>query len=120
MFTISSDSTTNTLVVQYSLISSDNLQQTATINNISLSDGGFHHIGVAVHDIWLSVIIDGVIKLRRELASSAATEADNIYVGTLNQDEQPTLQGSIYLCILKIKDEVEIQAIKSNETISEC
>lgn len=100
LFTVSSDSTTNTFIIQYSLIRSNGqlLQQTATISNVLLGDDRFHHIAVAVHDTWLTVILDGVVRLRRELTSSVATEADNIYVGTLNELEQPTFEGMSMCC----------------------
>jgi len=98
LFAISSDSTTNTLIVQYSLISSDNqlLQQTVIISDVPLSDGGFHHIAVAMYNTWLTVIVDSEFKLRRELTSSDITEAGIIFVGTLNEDQQPTFQGAVF------------------------
>jgi len=97
LFTILSDSTTNILTIQYLLISSDNqfLQQTTTISDVPLGDGGFHHIAVAVYNTWLTVIVDGEFRLRREFTYPDATEADNIYVGTLNEDQQPTFQGEV-------------------------
>ena len=96
-FTISSDSTTSTLTIQYILISRGNqfLQQTTTISDVPLGDGGFHHIAVAMYNTWLTVIVDGEFKLRREFTYPVATEADNIYAGTLNEDQQPTFQGEI-------------------------
>lgn len=93
LFTLSSNSSANVLVVQYLLMNEQ--QQTREIENVSLSDHAFHHIAVAVHGIQLTVAVDGLFKLRQSLAYPVDVRAENIFIGTLNDGENPTLQGIV-------------------------
>ena len=93
LFTLSSDSNTNTLIVQYLLMNEQH--QTRAIKNVSLSNHGFHHIAVAVHDVQLTVTVDGLFKLRQTLLYPVDVRAENIFIGTLNDAENPTLQGIV-------------------------
>ena len=95
LFTISSDSNSNTLIVQHVLTNgSTELQQARMIEDVFLSNNDFHHIAVAMHGAQLTVTVDGTIKLQEELAFPVIN-SENIFIGVLNDGENPTLQGTI-------------------------
>ena len=91
LFTLSSDSNTNILVVQYLLMNEQH--QSSGIEDVFLSNHAFHHIAVAVHGVQLTVAVDGVFRLRQPLLYPVDVRAENIFIGTLNDGENPTLQG---------------------------
>ena len=90
---LSSNSNTNTLVVQYLLMNEQH--QSSEIKNVFLSDHAFHHIAVAVHGAQLTVAVDGLFKFRQLLLYPVDVRAENIFIGTLNDGENPTLQGIV-------------------------
>ena len=92
---ISSDSNSNTLLVQLLLVNgSTEMQQNRLIDNVSLSNNEFHHIAVAVYDVQLTVTVNGVIKLQENLAFPVVN-SESIVIGALNDGENRTLQGTI-------------------------
>lgn len=99
LFTVSSNSNTNTLILEYVLVNgSIELLEDSVIRNVFLSNNDFHHIAVAVHGVQLTVTVDGVFKLRRALAFPVAVRMENIFIGVLNHGENPTLQGIVVTC----------------------
>ena len=99
LFTASSNSITNTLIVQYLMMNgNDELQQVREIKNVFLSNNDFHHIAIAVYNVQLTVIVDGVFRLRQVLSFPVVVEAEDIFIGTLNDGENPTLQG-VCVCV---------------------
>ena len=93
LFTLSSNSISNILVVQYLLMNEQH--QTREIENVFLSNNAFHHIAVAVHGTQLTVAVDGLFRLRQLLLYPVDVRAENIFIGTLNDGENPTLQGIV-------------------------
>ena len=69
--------------------------QTREIENVFLSNNAFHHIAVAVHGAQLTVAVDGLFRLRQPLLYPVDVRAENIFIGTLNDGENPTLQGIV-------------------------
>ena len=95
LFIVSSDSNSNTLLVQLVLVNgSTEMQQNRVIDNVSLSNNEFHHIAVAVYDVQLTVTVNGVIKLQENLAFPVVN-SESIVIGALNDGENRTLQGTI-------------------------
>jgi len=78
------------------------LQQTRAIQNVFLSNNDFHHIAVAVHDVQLTVVVDGVFRLQQVLIFPVVIRIENIFIGVLNDGETPTLQGTVYTYTLSI------------------
>ena len=92
---VSSDSNSNTLLVQLVLVNgSTEMQQNRVIDNVSLSNNEFHHIAVAVYDVQLTVTVNGVIKLQENLAFPVVN-SESIVIGALNDGKNQTLQGTI-------------------------
>ena len=92
---VSSDSNSNTLLVQLVLVNgSTEMQQNRVIDNVSLSNNEFHHIAVAVYDVQLTVTVNGAVKLHENLAFPVVN-SESIVIGALNDGENQTLQGTI-------------------------
>lgn len=92
LFALSSDSRINTLIVKY-LPTNGFSHQTRMIKNVLLSNNKFHHIAVAVHGAQLTVTVDGTFRLQEVLNSSIVVRTESIFIGALNDAEDPTLQG---------------------------
>ena len=84
----------------------DELQQVREIKNVFLSNNDFHHIAIAVYNVQLTVIVDGVFRLRQVLSFPVVVEAEDIFIGTLNDGENPTLQG-VCVCVCVCVDLVQ-------------
>ena len=98
LFTVTSNSNDNTLVLQYLLINgTDERPQITEIQNVAISNHIFHHIAIAVHGVQLTVTVDEVFRLRRTLPFHVVVRAENIFIGTLNDGETANLQGIAYI-----------------------
>lgn len=64
------------------------------IENVFLANSDFHHIAVAVHGVQLTVMVNGIFRLREALDFSVDVRTENIFIGVLNDGEDPTLQGT--------------------------